>query len=32
MEVQVPLMEVLLQNQGSFGGFFCLKFTVYEGL
>ena len=28
MEVQVPLMEFLLQTQGSFGGFFCLEFYI----
>ena len=28
MEVPVSLMEFLLQTQGSFGGFFCLKFYI----
>ena len=28
MEVPVSLMEFLLQGQGSFGGFFCLKFYI----
>ena len=27
-EVPVSLMEFLLQTQGSFGGFFCLKFYI----
>ena len=26
--VPVSLMEFLLQTQGSFGGFFCLKFYI----
>ena len=28
MEVAVSLVELLLQTQGSFGGFFCLKFYI----
>ena len=28
MEVAVSLVELLLQAQGSFGGFFCLKFYI----
>ena len=28
MEVAVSLMEFLLQTQGSFVGFFCLKFYI----
>ena len=28
MEVPVSLTEFLLQNQGSFGGFFCFKFCI----
>ena len=28
MEVPVSLMEFLLQTEGSFGGFFCLKFYI----
>ena len=27
-EVPVSLMEFLLQTEGSFGGFFCLKFYI----
>ena len=28
MEVPVSFTELLLQNQGSFGGFFCFKFCI----
>ena len=28
MEAPVSLMEFLLQTEGSFGGFFCLKFYI----
>ena len=28
MEVPVSLTEFLLQNQGSFGGFFCFKLCI----
>ena len=28
MEVAVSLVELLLQTQGSFGGFLCLKFYI----
>ena len=28
MEVSVSLMEFLLQTQGAFGVFFCLKFYI----
>ena len=28
MEIPVSLTEFLLQNQGSFGGFFCFKFCI----
>ena len=28
MEVAVSLMKFLLQTQGSFRGFFCLKFYI----
>ena len=28
IEVSVSLMEFLLQAQGTFGGFFCLKFYI----
>ena len=28
MEVQVSLIEILLQTQGSFGGFFYLTFYI----
>ena len=28
MEVPVSLIESLLQNQGNFGGFLCLKFNI----
>ena len=28
MEVPVSLMEFLLQTEGSFGEFFCLKFYI----
>ena len=28
MEVAVSLVELLLQTQGSFGGFFCLRFYI----
>ena len=30
MEVPVSLMEFSLQTQGSFDGFFCLKFYVLQ--
>ena len=30
MEVPVSLMEFLLQTQGSFGKFFCLKFYILQ--
>ena len=29
MDVPVSLMEFLLQTQGSFGRFFCLKFQIF---
>ena len=30
MEVPVSLMKFLLQTQGSFGKFFCLKFYILQ--
>ena len=30
IEVPVSLMEFLLQTQGSFGWFFCLKFYILQ--
>ena len=30
MEIPVSLMEFLLQTQGSFGGFFLLKFYILQ--
>ena len=29
MEVPVSIMKFLLQTQGSFGGFFCLKYYIF---
>ena len=30
MKVPVSLMEFLLQTQGTFGGFLCLKFYIWN--